>query len=98
MTTATISVRISEELKDEVMKFAADEKLELTSEAARKLLLIGIEDWHRKKALNLLSKGRITLSKAAEIAKTNIWDMLETAKEHGILIAKERAFIEKDLL
>lgn len=93
----TISVRVSPEIKQELKEFAKDEKLEQTSEAARKLLAIGLEEWHRKRALRLFSLGRITLSKGAGLARMNVWDFAQFVKERGTPWIKDKKFIEKDL-
>ncbi|MBI4449012.1 UPF0175 family protein [Candidatus Woesearchaeota archaeon] len=95
---STISVRVPAGVRQELDIFVKEEKMVQTSEAARKLLLIGLEEWHKKKALNLLSKGRVTLSKAAQIAKVSIWEMIELAKGQGIRIARERKYLEQDLV
>lgn len=90
-------MRISEETKNELEEFAHHEKLEQTSEAARKLLALGLEEWHKKRALQLLAAGKVTLSKGAEIAKMDVWEFLELVKQQGISWMKEKRFIEKDL-
>lgn len=96
MTTG-ISVRVQEKMKKEIDIFAEEEKLEQTSEAARKLLAIGLEEWRKEKALKLLEEGKITISKAAEIAKLNIWDMVLIIKEKGIVWNKNKEFIISDI-
>ena len=93
----TISVRVSTKLKEDSHNFAKDEKLEQTSEAARKLLMFGLEEWHKKKALCLLSLGKITLSKAAELTGLSIWELSDLVKQNKTVWLKEKRFIEKDL-
>ena len=93
----TISVRVSAEIKEELRKYAKDEKLEQTSEAARKLLMIGLEDWHKENAIELFSKGVITLSKAAEIAKVSVWEFSDIIKQRGIIWIKKDEFLKDDL-
>ena len=93
----TISVRISPTVKSEVHQFAKDEKLEQTSEAARKLLLLGLEGWHKKKALGLFTAGKVTLSKAASMAKMNVWEFMEVARQEKTPWIREKRFLEQDL-
>jgi predicted HTH domain antitoxin len=93
----TISVRISPGMKDELRKFAKDERLEQTSEAARKLLIQGLNNWHRKKALALFTAGKITLSKAASLAQMDVWEFAEHVKKHSVPWIKEKRFIQKDI-
>lgn len=96
MTTA-ISVRIQDDVKKELDIFTKEEKLEQTSEAARKLLSIGLEEWRKEKAIKLLESGKITISKAAEIAKINIWDMILLIKERGVVWNKNKENIISDI-
>ena len=93
----TISVRISPRMKNELGKFAKDEKLEQTSEAARKLLQLGLEEWNKKKALRLFSLGKITLSKGAQLSGMNVWEFSDLVKELGTVWIKDKKFIEQDL-
>ncbi|MBS3127659.1 UPF0175 family protein [Candidatus Woesearchaeota archaeon] len=91
--TERISIRISSDMKEELKNYAKDKKLGQTSEAARKLLLIGLEDWSKERAVDLLSKGVITLSRAAEIAKISIWEFSDIIKQRGIVwIRKDKSF------
>ncbi len=93
----TISVRISPAVKQEVYHFSREEKLELISEAARKLLLLGLDEWHKKRALELFLAGRVTLSKAASLAKINVWEFTDLVQQEKIPWIKEKRFIEQDL-
>ncbi len=90
-------MRISSTVKQELHQFTRDEKLEQTSEAARKLLLLGLEGWHKKKALELFLAGKVTLSKAASLAKMTVWDFMEAVRQEKTPWIKEKKFIEHDL-
>ena len=59
---------------------AKEEKLEQPSEAARKVLTLGLERWREERALQLLGEGRVSFSKAAQIAKMDIWDFTRLIK------------------
>lgn len=93
----TVSVRVSDKVKQEIEKFAKDEKLEQTSEAARKLLAIGIEEWKKEKALDLLEKGKVTFLKAAEIAELNVWEFSELVKDSGMVWMKDIEAVKEDI-
>jgi len=96
MTTA-ISVRIQDDVKKDLELFTKEEKLEQTSEAARKLLAIGLEEWRKDKAIKLLEQEKITISKAAEISRLNIWDMISLIKSRGIIWNKDKESIVMDI-
>src|SRR3972149_2604552 len=83
MTEVTVSVRIPREMEEEVEALMDEERLE-KSAALRKLLHLGIENYRRERALRLLSERKVTLSKAAQIAKVSIWEMLSIARDRRI--------------
>jgi predicted HTH domain antitoxin len=84
MTEVTVSARIPREMEEEVETLMGEERLE-KSAALRKLLHLGIENYRRERALRLLSERKVTLSKAAQIAKVPIWEMLHLVRERGIV-------------
>ena len=79
-----MSARIPREMEEEVEALMDEERLE-KSAALRKLLHLGIENYRRERALRLLSERKVTLSKAAQIAKVSIWEMLHLVRERGIV-------------
>lgn len=79
-----MSARIPREMEEEVETLMGEERLE-KSAALRKLLHLGIENYRRERALRLLSERKVTLSKAAQIAKVPIWEMLHLVRERGIV-------------
>jgi len=79
----TISARVPDELETELEAYLKDENLD-RSTAVRKLLSESLEDWRRQQALEQLSDGTITLSKAAELAEMSIWDFAQLAEDHDI--------------
>lgn len=50
-----------------------------------------------KRFLNLFLTGRITLSKAASLAKVDIWRLMDIVREEKIAWIKDKRFIEQDL-
>lgn len=93
----TVSVRLADEIKQEIDYFAREEKLEDTSEATRKLIAIGLEDFHRERALKMLQVGRVSFLKAAKIARMNVWDFAELVKSRKIVWISDKEFIKKDI-
>lgn len=79
----TISARVPDELEAELEGYIEDENLD-RSTAVRKLLSEGLEEWRRTQALNQLAAGKVTVSKAAEIAGMSVWDFVQLAKEKDI--------------
>lgn len=93
---ATLSVRIPEQMEQELRQFVKDERLEQPSEAARKLLNIGLETWRQEKALKLLTEGKVTFTKAAKIAALSLWDFATLVKERKTIWVKDQV-IQEDL-
>lgn len=79
----TISARVPEEIERALEEYIEAEHLD-RSTAIRKLLAEGLADWRRDRALSLLADNEITLSRAAEIADTTVWDIRRTARERDI--------------
>lgn len=95
MTEVNISARIPEVLEQELEIYMKEEHLE-KSAALRKLLFKSLEEWKLEHALKLLSEGKTTLSKAAEIAGIDIWSLTAKIKEAKIQWVKDRA-VQEDL-
>lgn len=90
-----ISTRIPEELEEDLKRFIDEENIE-KSGAVRKLLISGLEEWKRKKALQLLSEGRVSFSRAAEIAGMDIWKFSELVKRTKTIWVSDE-WLEEDL-
>jgi predicted HTH domain antitoxin len=63
----TIATRIPRELEEEILKFMKEEGLD-KSASVRRILEIGVEEWKRRRAVQLYSIGKVTLWKASQIA------------------------------
>jgi predicted HTH domain antitoxin len=87
-----VSVKIPEELRDEIAELMRDEGLE-EGIALRKLLTIAISEWKKERALKMLTEGRISYLKAAEKAGMNVWDFAEFLRERKIVWMKEEGII-----
>jgi len=57
----------------------------------------GKEVKQHEKALALLKSGKVSFSKAAELAKMNLWDFSDLVKVRKIIWIKNKKEIEKDL-
>jgi predicted HTH domain antitoxin len=91
MTEVTVSARIPRAMEKEVEELMQEEHLE-KSAALRKILHLGLEGYRRERALRLLSERKVTLSRAAEIAKVSVWEILALVKERRI------AWVDDDVL
>jgi len=47
-------------------------------------LEIGISEWRKRTALELLRDGRVTFVKAAKLAKMDIWDFADLVKDRRV--------------
>jgi predicted HTH domain antitoxin len=83
MTYKTIATRVPKEIDEFLQKIMKEEKLD-KSATTRKILEIGISEWRKERALDLLKKGKVTLVKAAEIAGISIYEMIELVKEKRV--------------
>ena len=72
-----------DDLETELESYLEDENLD-RSTAVRKLLAEGLEDWRRQQALQQLSDGTVTVSRAAEIAGMSVWEFAQLAADHDI--------------
>ena len=79
----TISARVPDELEAELDAYLEDENLD-RSTAVRKFLTEGLEEWRREQALDRLAAGKVTFSRAAELAGMSVWDFAQLAREHDI--------------
>jgi len=91
MTEVTVSARIPREMEKEVEDLMREEHLE-KSAALRKVLHLGLEGYRRERALRLLSERKVTLSRAAEIARVSIWEIMSLARDRHI------AWVDDDLM
>lgn len=97
MGIATISVRVPDEVKEGIAAFEEDEKLTQTSEAARKLIMLGLEIWRKDKAVKLLENGKVSFLKAAEIAEMDVWEFAALIKERKTVWIKNKEFLRRDI-
>ncbi len=96
MTLRPLATRVPKEIEQEirdVMDFLKVEK----AQAVRMILEIGISEWRKRTALDLLRDGSITFMKAAKLAKLDAWDFAELVRERKVEWVKfSAADIEKE--
>lgn len=83
--TKILTIRAPDALVKEIEVLAKEEQLN-RSTLIRRLLADAVQNKRITKALNLYKNGRISIGKAAEIAKLSIWEMLDLIAEKGLHI------------
>jgi predicted HTH domain antitoxin len=84
MKTMPYPLRLPEHLLELADLRAQEERID-RSTALRQLLYAGAEEY----TLELLSRGRISLSKAAELLDMSTLAVVERAQEHGIQLSTD---------
>jgi len=83
LTLKPLAVRIPEEIEKEILKVIEREKLDKAT-VVRTLLEMGIVEWRKQTALELLRDGKVTFAKAAEIAKLSLWEFADLVKQRNV--------------
>ncbi|MEM3579340.1 MAG: UPF0175 family protein [Candidatus Bathyarchaeia archaeon] len=83
MTLKPLAVRIPEEIEREIQEVIEQEGLDKAT-VVRTLLRLGIGEWRKQTALELLREGKVTFAKAAEIAKLSLWEFADLVKQRNI--------------
>lgn len=83
MTLKPLAVRIPEEIEKEILEVVEREKLDKAT-AVRTLLEMGIAEWRKQTALELLRDGKVTFARAAEMAKLSLWEFADLVKQRNV--------------
>lgn len=83
MALKPLAVRIPEEVEKEILEVVEYEKLDKAT-AVRTLLEMGIVEWRKQTALELLRDGKVTFAKAAEMAKLSLWELADLVKQRNV--------------
>ena len=83
MTEVTVSARIPKDMEREVVELMREEHLE-KSAALRKLLHLGLSEYRVERALRLLSQGKVSVGRAAEIARMSLWEFSDLVRDRRI--------------
>ncbi len=83
MTLRPLATRVPKEVEHEiqdVMDFLKIEK----AQAVRMILEIGISEWKKRTAIELLRDGRVTFAKAAKLANLDLWDFADVVRDRKV--------------
>lgn len=83
MTLKPLAVRVPAEVDKEIGEIIKEEKLDKAT-VVRNLLEIGIAEWRKQTALELLQEGKVTFTKAAEVAKLSLWEFADLVKQRNV--------------
>lgn len=83
LTLKPLAVRIPEEIEKEILEMVEHEKLDKAT-VVRTLLKMGIVEWRKQTALELLRDGKVTFAKAAEMAKLSLWEFADLVKQRNV--------------
>ena len=83
MTLKPLAVRVPEEIEKEIQEVVEREGLDKAT-VVRNLLELGISEWRKQTALELLRDGKVTFAKAAEMAKLSLWEFADLVKQRNI--------------
>ena len=83
LTLKPLAVRVPAEVEKEIREIIKEEKLDKAT-VVRNLLEIGIAEWRKQTALELLQKGKVTFGKAAEIARLSLWEFADLVKQRNV--------------
>ncbi len=79
----TLSTRVDRETEEQLRLYMQSEKVDKAT-AVRRLLESGMEGWRREMALRLLREDKVTVWKAAEIARLPLWDFVSLLDEKKV--------------
>lgn len=83
LTLKPLAVRIPEEIEKEILEVVKREKSDKAT-VVRTLLEMGIVEWRKQTALELLRDGKVTFAKATEMAKLSLWEFADLVKQRNI--------------
>jgi predicted HTH domain antitoxin len=83
MVLRPLATRVPREVEQEIRDVMDSMGME-KAQAVRMILEIGIAEWRRKTALDLLRDGKVTVAKAAKLAKLDIWDFVDLVRDRKI--------------
>jgi predicted HTH domain antitoxin len=79
----TISSRLPDDIEADLERYVEEERLD-RSTAVRKLLAEGLETWKRDRALELLDRGEVSFTRAAELADCSVWEFATLVEERDV--------------
>lgn len=85
----TVSARVPDDLEAALEEYVEAENVD-PSTAVRQLLTEGLTEWRIERALESLDDGRVTLSRAAEMADVSVWELRQRATEADVTWVDDR--------
>jgi len=92
----TIATRVPSELEAEIIRFMEEEGLD-KSAAVRRILEMGLNDWKKRRAIELYRDGKVTLWKASQIAGISLREMLDELNRLRITTHVTAKDLEEDI-
>lgn len=83
--TKILTTRAPDALAREIEALAREEHLD-KSALIRRLLVEALQEKRKEKALGLYREGKVSMGKAASIAKISIWEFMDLVREKGLHI------------
>lgn len=83
LTLKPLAVRIPEEVEKEILEVVERAGLDKAT-VVRNLLELGLAEWRKQTALELLRDGKVTFAKAAEVAKLSLWEFADLVKQRNV--------------
>jgi len=83
LTLKPLAVKIPEEIEKEIQEVVEREGLDKAT-AVRTLFELGIGEWRKQTALELLREGKATFAKTAEMAELSLWEFADLVKQRNI--------------
>ena len=83
MTLRPLATRVPREIEQDIREVTDYLDVE-KAQAVRIILEIGISEWRKKTALDLLRDGKVTFAKAAKFAKLDLWEFADIVKDRKI--------------
>jgi len=90
MKTVSYPLRIPKELLELAVLRSKEEYVDQAT-ALRQLLHLGAEEY----VLEIVSSGRISIGKAAELLKVSVYDIYKLAEKHGVKLGGTIAQVAK---
>ena len=79
------ATRVDEDIMAQIKEIEKETQAD-RAEVIRRLLDEGVKQYRLRKAIALLHDGKVTVSRAAEIAGVSIWDIIEVMRTKRIPI------------
>ncbi len=96
MEFKAVGLRLPEKTLKELKCVEVEQALD-RSTVARQMLLRGLRDYYREKAVREYEAGRLTASKAAEMAELTVWEFEEYLVREGFKSSYSLEDLQADL-